>query len=114
MIELVLALLALCFPIMHSLFHRISLEFIINSVRSLTSLASDNWKSPGSHSPITNVRNGNDSTASPARIVPIHGDVPTSVEGIAKRDRSVKPNERTVPQGEDGVNVMLTQSDNVV
>ena len=114
MIELVLALLALCFPIIHSLFHRISLEFIIDSVRSLTSLASDTWRSPGSRSPITNIRNGNDSTASHARIVPIHGDLPTSVESIAMRDCSIKPHDWTVPQGEIGVNVMLTQSDDMV
>ena len=40
MIELVLALLALCFPVMHSLVRKISLESVINSFRSMTSLAS--------------------------------------------------------------------------
>ena len=111
MIESVLALLALCLPVLQSLFRRIPLESVTNSIRGVISLAR---RPQGSHSTITNIRNGNESTASHAKMVPVHGVLPPSVGCIAMRDLSRKPNDRTVPHGEIGVHITLTQSDDMV
>lgn len=113
MVESQLALLALCLPVLHSLFRRISLESVINSVRSIASLGSGSRRSPESRSTINDVQHGNESTASHARMVPIHGDPPRTVESIAMKDLSSKNNDKRVPQGEIGVNTTLTQNEDM-
>ena len=96
MIESVLALLAVCLPVLHTIFRKVSIESVINSVRSMVSLRSGARSSRGPH---TDIENRNGSTTSHAKMVP--NDAPhASIENIAMGDLSNEASEQTIPQGE--------------
>ena len=110
MIESVLALLAICLPVLHTIFRKVSIESVMDSVRSMVSLRSGARSSQGPH---TNIENWTGSTTSHAKMVP--NDAPhASIENIALRDLSNEASEHTIPQGEIAVNTAFTQTYNTV
>jgi len=91
-VESALALMASCLPVTHSLFRKSSIESVIRSIRSLTSLHSSGHGSTGSRAPRSHVvTNGqyirSDSTASHAQMVPDYLE-PSTVESFAMKDLS--------------------------
>ena len=107
MIESVLALLAICLPVLHTLFRKASIEYVINCVRNMLSLRS------GARSSHTDIEKWNGSTTSHAKMVPNEASH-ARVENIAMRVLSSKASELTIRHGEIAVNTTFTQSYNTV
>ena len=102
MIESDLASIAVCLPVLHGLFRKISLRAVIRSVRSITSRGVTLVglrRSRLSNTAIARIKSGNNSTSSHARIFPSSLE-PTTVEAYAMRDFSMTPDNQMVPQGE--------------
>ena len=105
-----MALLAVCLPALHTLFRKSSLESMIRSVRTMTSIGSETRRSQVLH---TDIENRNESTTSYAQMVP-HDAPHARIENIAMKDVSSKAAQQIVPQGEIAVNTTFTQIYNVV
>lgn len=111
-IESDLASIAVCLPVLHSLFRRVSRGAVIHSVRSITSIGSSLIglrRSRSSNTTTAGTRNDNDSTASHAQMFPSYLQ-PTTVETYVMRDRSEISDDHNVPQGEILVRNTVTQS----
>ena len=112
MIESCLASIAVCLPVLHGLFRKISLKAVICSVRSITPRGLTLVGLQGSRASNTataRIKSDNNSTSSHARILPSHLET-TTVEVYAMRDCSTTPENQMVPQGEILVGSTVTQS----